>query len=332
MVQIRLMSEIYKRAECVVVWLGVGKEPFASEVVEDVLPRVPNIAKKIEELPKDDDTLLLDDFGLPGVESPSWFAFNQVTNSPSFSRLWVVQEATLAKTLVFLFGPHAIQYAHLKDAMDSMAVLVHLRDEYGRILDIAPTLVQNQVIFTCRTMYHRWVNAGLESRGFAVQMVGLTMLLIMEQQCHKPEDRILGILGLIGGDHGKNLQFDKSTSIVELYAEFFYDFFRGATVSWFLWKRMFDWAIDKHKSTDFPSWCPDFHRISPEPHTFKGQFKFTASIKTRTSRRGDNLNEMIIRGTIFDSVQEVGQPFESAAVSQASRKPKSQSSDLGKCR
>lgn len=49
------MSEIYKGTGFVFVWLGVGEEPLAGEAVEDILPQIPGIAKRIRELRDDND-------------------------------------------------------------------------------------------------------------------------------------------------------------------------------------------------------------------------------------------------------------------------------------
>lgn len=93
--QVRLISEIYQRADHVWVWLGLGEGPGCSVAVEDIIPRMGDIAKTIRDLPED-RTIPPSQLGLPDVNSSAWTALERVLNSPWFLRLWVVQEACLA--------------------------------------------------------------------------------------------------------------------------------------------------------------------------------------------------------------------------------------------
>ncbi|ORY16386.1 heterokaryon incompatibility protein-domain-containing protein [Clohesyomyces aquaticus] len=90
MVQIRQMHQIYRRAHTVWIWLG---------------PPVEGTAAAIQ---------MLLDFTASAKRVDMRKRVYQVANNPWFDRLWVIQEAALARRPQFLIGLHEIEWTVMK--------------------------------------------------------------------------------------------------------------------------------------------------------------------------------------------------------------------------
>lgn len=94
-VQIPLMSEVYKQAQQVLVWLGdcteaEGNAFLAIKPITRILETNPTAPR----LTHNDDGLA--SLGLPPSSSPIWRNIWKILARPWFTRLWVMQEAALA--------------------------------------------------------------------------------------------------------------------------------------------------------------------------------------------------------------------------------------------
>jgi hypothetical protein len=136
--QVQIMEEIYKRAELVVAHLGM--EADGSGQLPEFFDRL--------ELANLRDGLATTDFcvekafngvwqqndymvrhGLPPVEDHLWASFRAFVSRPWFSRIWIVQEAVVAKNLHFVCGTwrlHSERVFHaILVAMNRMSPLMH---------------------------------------------------------------------------------------------------------------------------------------------------------------------------------------------------------------
>lgn len=312
--QIRQMSDIYRRASCVWVWLGVGEEPGSREAVESIIPRMGEINEALEALPFD-HTALPSDLGLPEVDSPVWDAFDKILNSPWFERLWVVQEAALARDLKFMFGRLLIAEHDLDTAMDSAFALREVRDQERRFLKIRENLKYvDKMVFRCRDVYQAWEKSGNNTRSRIARLVGIIALWTVKLQCTNPRDRVFALLGLIHGNYAKEIQIYERITVRELYTQFSHFVLHREEGSWHLWDQLLHMAIAQHGTHQLASWCPDLHRVS-EKMRYTGTLHgidpkheiFKPSSKQRLSRQGDCADELILRGCTVDTVDQVGQ-------------------------
>ncbi|KAI4597570.1 hypothetical protein KJ359_004272 [Pestalotiopsis sp. 9143b] len=130
-VQISMMHSIYRQATQVWVWLG--SDPGREEEAIALLPKIATVGKEIENQPW---TYLNQsspvDKGLPAFRSPQWNAVTKISTNKWFLRLWIVQEAALAKKIRVLYGQEEISWDVLGDAVDFAADLrFKLRDADG---------------------------------------------------------------------------------------------------------------------------------------------------------------------------------------------------------
>jgi hypothetical protein len=132
--QVALMSEIYHKAEEVLIWLGDSNEDsevamkalrvlsrlvrFFPRVVESKFRKIQESRRARVLMPFDNDGIplstLLPDYYLPGIDSMS-----AVSGRSWFYRIWTLQEIVLARKAVVICGEQSISW-------DSLALLADL--------------------------------------------------------------------------------------------------------------------------------------------------------------------------------------------------------------
>lgn len=98
--QILLMEEIYRRASCVVVWLGDADD---SHLAFELL----------QELSYFTQTLAMGELYQkysPQISMPKWQALNKLVRSPWFDRIWVVQEVAVASSTKVHYGSEVMEW------------------------------------------------------------------------------------------------------------------------------------------------------------------------------------------------------------------------------
>jgi hypothetical protein len=100
------IDKVFARAERVTVWLG--------EAIDDsdlAMDKIPHLSKHFRKT----DLAIIRDLGpehacLRPSEHPVWLALNSLLDQELFQRFCIVQEAVLAKQLVFLCGQKTVTY------------------------------------------------------------------------------------------------------------------------------------------------------------------------------------------------------------------------------
>lgn len=111
--QIRLMNKVYRKADKVLVWLGLALKPEWQELIPRAIELMPLL---VEENARHQrwslETSLVVDRKLSYLGRDVWEAIMHVLRNPYFQRVWIVQEVALAKEITFLCGDHEID-SHL---------------------------------------------------------------------------------------------------------------------------------------------------------------------------------------------------------------------------
>ena len=106
--QVGLMRRIYSQAEMVYIW--IGDELTDTEVGVELLHRT---SRAVENLPHDLTAATshpeLRAMGLPDMFDASWKAVAEIITRPWFTRVWVIQELTVARRCIFLCGTFRIE-------------------------------------------------------------------------------------------------------------------------------------------------------------------------------------------------------------------------------
>ncbi|KAI1332850.1 heterokaryon incompatibility protein-domain-containing protein [Xylariaceae sp. FL0255] len=316
--QVRQMHRIYRQASHVWVWLGCST-PYTVEAIS-VLPRIVTTCSDLRAQPMAPGVYhSLASRGLPAHRSsPIWRAIQEIINHPWFCRLWIVQEAALAKSISFLVGPNEVDWQFLNDVVDHAYKLAELRDSDGHKLDVRPSL-QNQRVFTMRRLISEFRDVAAEV-GVKCAIPQLLLRAVHKTTgshfCSDARDRVWGIHGFLDGYQPTDLKLDETLSINELYTQLcryiFTNVSPGHSDYWLrrIWWKLLDRATWADKRPGLPSWCPDLHQhvenegtmstMNLEPLECFGGNKYEASNTGDCAKPGKNLHELVLGGVIFD--------------------------------
>jgi hypothetical protein len=305
LVQIGMMSDVYRRATKVWIWLKPAP-PELLEAAKEAVGYISRIGQAgIDSYQLEEGTFTTNQLGLPPSSSPAWNIIIGILEAPWFTRMWIIQEFALAKSVTFLFGDHVISSENLQAANNLLHTPRRILDNEGR--DLVMQLDNSgpcAMPFFCRDQY-------LKHSRDSFDAAGLIIFLTMGQRCYDPRDRVFALLGLFEHEELSGFRFDNKTSLPELYAGFVWFLLYNRTHK-ATWRWMLCFAIETGKpNSEFPSWCPDFHQL----HQMKrvevatpGHLGAHRASKSQMSRRkGRTWREMVLRGCVFDTVQSVGE-------------------------
>jgi hypothetical protein len=107
--QVRRMGRIYESAKAVIVWLGKDEDNYAEDCFN-------LIQTTVEHLVHQRGTVLgreIRNLHLISSGDPRWSMISKLTELDWFQRIWVVQEAALAKLCILTWGNHQMRYDYL---------------------------------------------------------------------------------------------------------------------------------------------------------------------------------------------------------------------------
>ncbi|KZM20903.1 hypothetical protein ST47_g7943 [Ascochyta rabiei] len=315
--QIKLMNTIYRQADKVLVWLG---EALTQEQ-QDLIPRA------IELLPllvKEHARYRLSTAGpyfevapeLSHLGRDGWEAILHLVRNTYFWRVWVVQEVALAKGVMFLCGDHEISLQLMEEAVvDSW----NLRNwaiydlTNGQRMRVQAPSHDDSVVFKIRHIVqpdHKDYN----TEGNAHQTIRIANLLD-NQTCFAPQDRVLGILGMVQEEfEGAGRELHRYTSIPHLYTRFSTLLFTasGPSITDLHWWFYLSMAFNLKRIDGLPSWVPDLHhndsKCKRQPYESMLAARvysdppWQASSRPCIVSKGSRSDEIILRGKLLDTV------------------------------
>ncbi|KAH7131086.1 heterokaryon incompatibility protein-domain-containing protein [Dactylonectria macrodidyma] len=229
--QVRIMGEIYSRAQRVLIWLGKDVE----------------MEKSLN--------LLLKTFNNRGgldVRGINWDPVLHVFSNQWFHRVWCIQELVLSKTPVLVSGNSTVSWEDFVMAGRWVRKQLSLSDNSGRY---ARTLEHLDVLQTMRDTRKKthW-----RERHTLLQLLFLTRGF----QATDPRDKIFALVGLAGDVMSSDWEVTPNydLSLPEVYRRF---------ALWHLTRKqqieIFSFGVDKDLQPtkdleDLPSWVPDLTR------------------------------------------------------------------------
>ncbi|KAH8599334.1 heterokaryon incompatibility protein-domain-containing protein [Bisporella sp. PMI_857] len=243
------MGRIYASAANVVVWLGLGTAD--SDTALDFMNEIGGSFGPNNTLPS---------HFLHPKQTPKWFSFFRLFNRPWFSRRWIIQEISLARTAILCCSNRAVPWRFL-----NLVLMFHQscakeisgsRNEYCQLLDVPDALVEEGLTHLPAIKLRiaaEFVRACLPQKPNPAEALVTMMLNSGDFKSMDPRDAIYAFLSLAGDK--KSLQgfhADYSKSELEIFKEFV-EFFINSTSA--LDIIYFEWApeIDAAKNT-LPSW------------------------------------------------------------------------------
>lgn len=169
-------------------------------------------------------------------------AITTIWQKPWFSRLWTMQEAVLARNILFVCGTYTISFNHL---------------EYVHQLDTAHGVSSIDAIISLRNWRQ---HNGEADAGYCAR----TLSLMVDQNCYLPIDRVFAVLGLFPREIMSKVEVNYSRQRCKEYwttyeqftqalSEFFSE--RKGSVN----KELQRLAKATYSIPQLPIWCPNFN-------------------------------------------------------------------------
>lgn len=279
--QVALMGEIYSNASKVVVWLGrddSNSMPFVKETLAK-LDQLDRCVRETAENEQTDTAILLQAqldeflgmFGLMDLDPGQWASLRSLYRRRWFERLWIIQEAALAKDIEVLCGSTTLTWGEIASA----AVILKNGLEH-RILQADDTRTATYVTFYGSRASRieaiiRWCSkpdimpdgllslCQLVSGSTDLQPgVVVAVLLGLTDGClaKEPKDRVYAILGMsqrLTASNGIPIPVSYGETLAALYTR---------TTRYILestrWLGVLSFVGPNRKQPYLPSWVPDF--------------------------------------------------------------------------
>ena len=318
MAQIQLMNKIYRRAEVVWVWLGLAQHQDQIPHAIELLPLIIEAGTYGEtNLRPIWEEIMQENVHLRGIDATVWSAVLHLVDNNWFRRIWIIQEAALARTITFLCGDEQVASIDIMRATGAAMHLYGIVDAQGAGVPLGGAIAGSDV-FRVRHLVHS--RADLQhSNGGREVILKVSNLIAGRHTCSQPQDRVIGILGLIEDEELS--VYDMSallscTSLRDLYTRFSRFLLTDMVVDSEAWYEYFELALFSPRSQNLPSWVPELHDL--DSPTFasslsvrrcterQGKHAYRASSqKGKVARRGAQLDQLVLQGKLVDEVVTV---------------------------
>ncbi|KAJ9157597.1 hypothetical protein NKR23_g371 [Pleurostoma richardsiae] len=292
--QVAMMTDIYRDAESVIVWLGDGTDDsgLAMRTVREWGP--PEFKH---------DRHLLDIFmksGFDGLER-KWTALNKLFSRPYWSRRWVFQEILLGRSVKLHCGSDVVDWDDFKGLEEAWYQTLrkvdgHLpitRQQQDTIKDSGIGVLQT---FTNFDEKNKWKKARRDMSGL---LQGTTHL-----KCSDPRDHIYSLMG-IAKDAENYPAPDYSRKVEDVYIEFARAHIRQAGTLDIIGEAVIRaHARDQEATQSLPPWVPDW-RTKPEGMALH------RSPDTFNACKGC---EMVNWGEMAGAWEQAGQPLSTRGI------------------
>lgn len=248
--QVPLMSQVYALAEKVYIWLGLGSDnsDLAMSMISSLNERF-NSVDGLERV----DQYTLTKFGLPSFEDPVWPAVTRLYLRKWFTRLWVMQEVLLAKSISIICGEKGISWQEFVKFANNYRLTRMVDDvlEYHKIPHYTPELPDHG--FSAAPILDILRNP-VERDGFVSP---LTLLDMGRRKLAKePVDKVYGLLAVMPLEIRKRIVVDYSLASRREYWHTYIHMFKILLET--EGTRALSMTPSRNRCPELPSWCPDF--------------------------------------------------------------------------
>ncbi|PMD46856.1 HET-domain-containing protein [Hyaloscypha variabilis F] len=284
--QVALMAEIYRNAECVLVWLGESNETIDAgiELIRELaheawryglkyddflMWRLQNLQLKIHD---HENGITVALFRLSTEKD--FTSITAFTKQNWFTRLWVIQEFALAPKVQIINGYNILSHEELFLAMAALFLLSRLSDAVSEIVN------KRGFVEAWSTVLQRPVHRDLKTDRL--------LHLLFEhsgRQCKLDQDRIYGLLALASTGSGTDLDIDYKLSVEEVYTQLAIAHFKENDLEILHYvhspKRDRDYSQSTSAKEEdrlaLPSWVPDWR-----PPSFASLFHAPTELQAGT--------------------------------------------------
>ncbi|KAH8651614.1 heterokaryon incompatibility protein-domain-containing protein [Tricladium varicosporioides] len=304
--QVQVMEMIYRNAQMVVIWLGLGErkvnesslglsddEATGSEGGEDAF----TLASRAEASEGDSSDLMIHLFD---TARSGWADLCQIFLHDYWKRTWIIQELALAAKAVVMRGEATCTWSalsKLQRLVRNNRIFIDLyRSEFFVFTD-PMNVISNALPAS--------IDSILSPRGHE-KSTGLLELLqrFRSSQATNPRDKVYGMLGLAEEAFKEDLKVDYSKGVAEIYAD--------VTRSFITHSRNVNFLADcfyrPEEFPDAPSWVPNWTAKLPPKYvslhelSIRAPFNAPGSLEMVVSIDG---NSLLVSGVIVAPIVDL---------------------------
>jgi hypothetical protein len=220
--QIPLMSQIYSRAAFVLIWWGPNStaEDEAFAMVPEVSSTMQRIARPENRWPEwtDEECAAA---GIPPRSSPFWKNLGKIFDRPWLSRLWIVQEASLAKfeSTIVLCGTITLAWRDVIffEAGRNIHRLSSFLGTSDWKSEESVAVKGDEMTGLLGLFYMQSALSGTIDGGLDISRL---IRLVRVKRTSSPVDRVYGVLGLLPPEIRRAITVNTTFSATEVYLDF----------------------------------------------------------------------------------------------------------------
>lgn len=314
--QVRMMDEIFSRAEEVIIDLGDSDEETDDLLSTlDKYQSVPEgVWSQIDVKSAQSSVLhsiqVCSAMDLPGPDSRFWHAFRRFICRPWFTRVWIVQEYALARRPRFMIGSHFREKQFLPDAISRAAKhleILYLHDKF-HVAAAQPNKNIGDAIWDVLLKYHavHRICLAAEPAGSSRSLCELLDATTVYFHATKDCDRVYALLGLATDT---NIKADIVVDYQESLANFM------LRVGQYLVQRQAGKYVLYHSVGDCPdyvSWAIDLrgppdglpHLINPMGRLRHGDFNACGPAAFECHFSNLRVGGLTVQACVIDTIQK----------------------------
>ncbi|KAJ9642859.1 hypothetical protein H2199_004380 [Coniosporium tulheliwenetii] len=302
--QVTLMRYVYWNAQHCVVDLGEEEERTAP-----AFERAMTVEEELGCANVDDPE---SGSQIPKFHSVELAGIIHLFSLPWFRRVWVFQEVVLAANVSVLYGTRSITWAQLYALYESFVLYVEAR---GTSVHTYHELGVDSASLEYMATTTHMVDAMEELRrtGNTLPQRIITELLrdTISMDATDPRDKVYGLLGLVAGDYGLDIQPDYAKTPAAVYQEF-----ARLALDKGDMEILSDAGDNNHSIVGLPSWAPDW---TARPYSRRLWPDIYSACGIREHSKVDSSpidpSRIHIRGGIVGTVRAVSRSWLSASSS-----------------
>jgi hypothetical protein len=293
--QVGIMKNIYKNAMHVVIWLG--KETAEDADAFTLLSRFEKLFKEKGIVHVGNVENYLYRLALPAEESPEWTALVRLFQRPWFQRIWVLQEAVMARTMTVVCGSHLVGWILIYQ----VALSVQSSGMLGtyQVDPHAPGIGCTVVIGKLKIAHQL---AQIEDWSL-LELLRLTR----KYNATDPRDKVFALHGVVTDPASIGGAVDYSKSLEEVYTD--------VAVHELMQKKTLFCLANAGISTypqnpRLPSWVADWSHDNERKTIIAAGAKFNADGGLRPVLTiSEDRKVLTVRGFVFDTVSELNRVY-----------------------
>ncbi|RSM18298.1 hypothetical protein CDV31_002817 [Fusarium ambrosium] len=236
--QVQLMARLYQQAECVFAWLGSEDEDLAFRSMRPMLQEMNRVGQNdITDLQTlaslnwlspyrdlcENHVIVTKDENRPNIPTlfnTAWSAINDLVSRKYWTRVWIFQEAVLAKRLILACPTAAMNF----DDLGAFAHIMHALQQFLRtvpwakpnFLGSAAWYFIRDIIDWSRIVVISLLRLGREFKPKETEQKFVMTMNGFNLDATDPRDHVYGLLALTGLD----IKPDYTRSLGQVYTEF----------------------------------------------------------------------------------------------------------------